>query len=143
MKKALNTSIIYFVLAIAAGVFHREFTKFNGFTGETVLGNVHTHLLVLGTFLFLIVALFCIQMPGLSDAKIFKQFYLFYNISLPFMAAAMLARGILQVRHADLERAADAALSGMAGISHIFITIAFALLFAALKRNAVISGKNS
>ena len=73
MKKILNTSMVYFVLAIAAGVFHREFTKFSGFTGKTVLGNVHTHLLVMGAFLFLIVALFCIQLPGLLDARIIMR----------------------------------------------------------------------
>ena len=44
MKKILNTSMIYFILAAAAGVFYREFTKFNGYTGETALSYVHTHL---------------------------------------------------------------------------------------------------
>ena len=59
MKRLLNTAIGYFIAASAAGVFYREFTKWNGFTGKTTLGFVHTHLFVLGMFLFLILALTC------------------------------------------------------------------------------------
>ena len=48
MKKLINTSFLYLILALAAGVFYREFTKFNSFTGKTTLAVVHTHLFVLG-----------------------------------------------------------------------------------------------
>ena len=34
MKKYLCISLIYAVLAMIGGVFYREFTKFNNFTGE-------------------------------------------------------------------------------------------------------------
>ena len=40
MKRLLNTAIGYFIAASAAGVFYREFTKWNGFTGKTTLGFV-------------------------------------------------------------------------------------------------------
>ena len=49
MKKLLNTAFIYALAAMAGGVFYREFTKFNGFSGRTALGLVHTHLFLLGT----------------------------------------------------------------------------------------------
>lgn len=39
MKKIMNTSLIYFVLAMAGGVFYREFTKWNGYTEPTTLGD--------------------------------------------------------------------------------------------------------
>ncbi len=58
MKKYINLALIYAVCALVAGVFYREFTKWNGFTGVTTLGKVHTHLFMLGMFLFLFVALF-------------------------------------------------------------------------------------
>ena len=58
MKKIMNTSLIYFVLAMAGGVFYREFTKWNGYTEPTTLGVLHVHLLVLGTGVFLLAALF-------------------------------------------------------------------------------------
>ena len=43
---------------MAGGVFYREFTKYNGFTGMTALGKVHTHLFLLGMLVFLVVALY-------------------------------------------------------------------------------------
>ena len=38
MKRYMNTALLYAVLAMAGGVFYREFTKFNGFTARTALG---------------------------------------------------------------------------------------------------------
>lgn len=32
MKRYINYSIVYAVLALVAGVFYREFTKMNGYT---------------------------------------------------------------------------------------------------------------
>ena len=43
MKKFINISLIYAIAAMAGGVFYREFTKFNNFTGVTALGKVHAH----------------------------------------------------------------------------------------------------
>ena len=37
MKKFINISLIYAIAAMAGGVFYREFTKFNNFTGVTAL----------------------------------------------------------------------------------------------------------
>ena len=36
--------MVYMAAALAGGVFYREFTKFNGYVGETALGKVHAHL---------------------------------------------------------------------------------------------------
>lgn len=134
MKKILNTSMIYFILAAAAGVFYREFTKFNGYTGETALSYVHTHLFVLGMFAFLVIALFGCQKPELFKQSTFKKFFILYNISLPFMTVMLLVRGVVQVQGAELTKAADAMISGFAGISHILIGIAVLVLFRSLKK---------
>ena len=134
MKIILNTSMIYFILAAAAGVFYREFTKFNGYTGETALSYVHTHLFVLGMFAFLVIALFGCQKPELFKQSTFKKFFTLYNISLPFMAVMLLVRGVVQVQGAELTKAADAMISGFAGISHILIGIAVLVLFRSLKK---------
>lgn len=37
MKKYLNISLIYAIAAMVGGVFYREFTKWNGFTGLILL----------------------------------------------------------------------------------------------------------
>lgn len=73
MKKHLNISLIYAVFALIAGVFFREFTKFNGFTEATTLGKVHPHLFLLGMFVFLLVALFSMHLD-LKNQKTFKLF---------------------------------------------------------------------
>ena len=43
MKRYINYSIVYAVLAMVSGVFYREFTKLNGYTDWTTLAVVHTH----------------------------------------------------------------------------------------------------
>ena len=37
MKRYMNAALLYAVLAMAGGVFYREFTKFTGFTAKTTL----------------------------------------------------------------------------------------------------------
>ena len=43
MKRYMNLALVYSILAMAGGVFYREFTKFCGFAGKTTLSVVHTH----------------------------------------------------------------------------------------------------
>ena len=66
MKKYLNISFLYAVAAMAGGVFYREFTKFNGYTGTTALGKVHTHLFLLGMLMFLVIALYAAANASIS-----------------------------------------------------------------------------
>ena len=119
---------------MVAGVFYREFTKLQGFTGKTTLSVMHTHLLVLGMFLFLIAALFCGLERKLAEHKAFQRFYVLYNISLPFFCVMLLIRGILQVQGADLSSGINAMIAGIAGISHILMTVSLVFFFLALKK---------
>lgn len=134
MKKLLNTSMIYLVLALIGGVFYREFTKWNNYSGKTTLGIVHTHLFVLGVFLFLILALFCIKDNTLLEDKLFKKFFVLYNIALPFMTIMFVVRGILQVLNISLSHSMNSMISGISGISHILMAITLLMLFLALKK---------
>jgi hypothetical protein len=92
MKKYLNLSLIYAVFAMAAGVFYREFTKWNGFTGVTALGKVHAHLFLLGMMVFLLVALFS-ERHALKEQKSFRIFLWLYNIGVPLTAVMLAVRG--------------------------------------------------
>lgn len=134
MKKLINTSFIYLILALAAGVFYREFTKFNGFIGDTTLSVLHTHLLILGMFFFLVYALFTKAYPQLSDSPKTKKFYISYNVSVFFFTVTLLVRGIVQVLNVELSSGANAAISGIAGISHILLTISLVYFFTILKK---------
>lgn len=57
IKRYFNASIVYASLALAGGVFFREFTKYTMYTGETNLAFIHTHYFMLGMFFFLALAL--------------------------------------------------------------------------------------
>lgn len=140
MKKYLNLSFGFAIAALACGVFYREFTKFQGFSGKTVLALPHVHLFALGTLFFLILGLYADRLD-LSSQKIFRAFLPLYLAGLPLMAAIFLLRGVLEVLGKELSAGASAAISGVAGISHTLITAALVLLFAALRRAAAAHAK--
>lgn len=133
MKKALNISLTYLVAALAGGVFFREFTKFNNFTGVTALGKLHTHLFLLGTGIFLFAALFSLHLR-LEDEKTFRSFMIIYNIGLPLTAFMMFIRGVFQVLGTNLTKGLDASISGVAGIGHILIGAGLILFLVSLKK---------
>ena len=136
MKRYINYSIVYAILALVGGVFYREFTKWNGFTGTTALGKTHLHLFVLGTLLYLVLALFVVN-TDLGKQKEYHRFQIIYNIALPFMVLMFYVRGITQVLAIELSKGMDAAISGVSGIAHILMAVAFFFLFRGLwKTNA-------
>jgi hypothetical protein len=135
MKKYLNTAFVYALLALAGGVFYREFTKFNGFTGVTALGKLHVHLFTLGMVMFLLAALFSAQLP-LEKQKNFRAFLKLYHIGVPLTAVMLLIRGVLEVLATPLSRGMDAAISGMAGLGHILTGVGIVLFLLSLKKAA-------
>ena len=135
MKKYLNIALAYAVAAMAGGVFYREFTKFNGFTGTTALGKVHAHLFLLGMLVFLVVALFASR-RSLTKYKTFRVFLWVYNLGVPLTAVMLLVRGVTQVVALPLTAGASAAVSGIAGIGHILVGVGLILLLTALKQAA-------
>lgn len=133
MKKIMNASIVYFLLAMIGGVFYREFTKWNGYTAPTTLGVLHVHLLVLGTVVFLLIAVIA-KITDLENNSLFKKFFVTYNIALPVMVLMLLARGIVQVLDIEIGKMGNGMLSGFAGLSHISIMIAFIFLLLVIKK---------
>ena len=135
MKKYLNLSLVYAVAALCCGVFYREFTKWNGYNGVTTLGKAHAHLLMMGTIVFLIVALFSAH-QDLKKSKMFRTFLWMYNIGLPVTALMMVVRGITQVLNLSLSNAVSASISGIAGIGHALTGVGIILLLLSLKKTA-------
>lgn len=132
MKKLVNTSFYYGIIAAAGGVFYREFTKLSGFEGDTVLSLFHTHIFTLGMLFFIIVALSDKQFE-LSASKKFKKFFGIYNLGLIITGATFLWRGILQVLGTEFTKALDSSISGIAGIGHILLGIGIVLFFLSFK----------
>lgn len=134
MKKIINTSFLYAILAMIGGVFYREFTKFNHFVGKTTLSVVHTHLFMLGMFFFLVILLLAKQYKNLIEDKKFKLFYYIYNGGLLLATAMFVWRGVLQVLGSDISGALNASISGMAGIGHILLAVGIIIFFTILKK---------
>lgn len=97
------------------------------------MGVLHVHLLVLGTGVFLLTALFA-KVTELEKNSLFKKFFVLYNIALPFMVVMMLIRGIVQVLAIDLGKMGNGIiLSGFAGLSHIGMLAALLMFLIAVK----------
>lgn len=131
MKKFAKLSFFYSMLGMLLGVFYREFTKLNDFTGKTVLSGLHTHVLVLGVFFFLIVLLLERSFELTKDKK-FNKFFITYNVGLIWSVLMMAIRGVVEVLDLKISTAIDSSITGFAGISHIIMTIAYILFFLVL-----------
>lgn len=129
MNKLVKTSAFYTILGLALGVFYREFTKMNEFTGSTQLSVTHTHALVLGMLTFLIVLLLEKNFQ-LSQFKQFDRFYIFYNIGLLITLVMLTFHGVMTV----LGNETGPAISGIAGLGHIIMTIGLFFLFQSLSK---------
>lgn len=134
MKKTVNTSFIYAILAMAGGVFYREFTKFQGFEEKTTLSVLHTHLFMLGMAMFLLVTV-CIRLFALDKAKKYSAFFIIYNIGVCLTAVMLTVRGITQVLGVELSNGQNGMLSGSAGIGHILLGVGMVLFFLSLKES--------
>ena len=91
-KKYFKTSFIYLIFGLFLGAFYREYTRIIGFTGHTSLRVAHTHTLVLGFILFLILSIFA-KSFDLKEDKKEKRFFNTYNFSLILVIGTIIARG--------------------------------------------------
>ena len=135
MKRYMNWAFIYAILGLVGGVFYREFTKIYNFTGETTLGYLHLHYIVLGMLFFMIILLFEKNF-GFSDKKTDKLF-LTYHIGLNVMILFLLIRGIVQVTGFDASKAVNAAISGCAGIGHVFLGVSLVLILNKIRKKVI------
>lgn len=140
MKKLINTSVIYAVLALAGGVFYREFTKFNGFTGYTTLSVVHTHYFILGMFIFLILALLEKNIAFMTKKS--ERLLFAYQAGLNLTVIMLIVKGVLQIiAQNSLSAGLNASISGIAGIGHLILGIALVMLLLEVKKACPESSK--
>lgn len=132
-KRYINTALLYAVFAMIGGVFYREFTKFNGFTGKTTLGVVHTHYFAMGMVFFLLLLLLEKNFSFTGEKT--GRLLIFYHIGLNLTVGMFLVRGISQVLKVNLSSGMDASISGVAGIGHILTGVSLVLLLLQIKRS--------
>ena len=131
MKRYSNTALVYSILAMAGGVFYREFTKFNGFTAKTTLSVVHTHYFLLGMVFFLLL-LVLEKNFAFTDPKTGRVLAV-YHIGLNLTAVMFVVRGVAQVLGTPLSAGMTAAISGMAGIGHILLGVSLVLVLLQIR----------
>lgn len=137
MKRYMNTALLYAVLAMAGGVFYREFTKFNGFTDKTTLSVVHAHYFLLGMVFFLLLLLLekNFFFTGSKTGRVLAA----YHVGLNLTAVMFVVRGVVQVLGLTLSSGMNAAISGVAGIGHILLGVSMVLLLLQIKRSVLLS----
>ena len=133
MKRYINWALLYAVLAMAGGVFYREFTKFNGFSDKTSLSVVHTHYFLLGMVFFLLMLLLEKNF-SFTDPKT-EQILAVYHAGLNLTAVMLVTRGVIQVLGITLSSGTSAAISGIAGIGHILLGGSLALVLVQIRRS--------
>ena len=126
LKRYNDSALVYGILAMIGGVFFREFTRFNDFTGKTLLSVIHTHYFVLGVAGSLILLL--LRMNFSFDERKLWNHEIVFHVGLNATVFMMMVRGIMQVIEFPLSRGVDAAISGIAGIGHIVLGTAIILL---------------
>ena len=133
MKRYMNMALLYAVLAMAGGVFYREFTKFNGFTGKTTLSFVHTHYFLLGMVVFLLLLLLenSFSFTRTKTGRVLAV----YHVGLNLTAVMLLVRGGTQVVAPTLSSGLNAAISGISGIGHILLGVSLVLLLLEIRRS--------
>lgn len=128
MKRLMNVSIVYGVLALVGGVFYREFTKINGFTGFTTLSVVHTHYLMLGMVFFLMLVLLENNFHFIGNKV--RKYLVFYHIGLNLTVVMLVVRGVVQVLSLDV----SGLISGIAGIGHLILGISMVLVLISIRK---------
>lgn len=141
MKLLFWTAAFWTALGLAAGLFYREFTVAHDFTGgHTELAVVHTHTLVLGMLVFLLLMGLERLFDLTTGRKLFTAFYWVYNIGLLVTVAMMVVIGSRTV----VGKTGDnPALDGIAGLGHMLLTAALVLFFVCLGGRVLPRGTGS
>ncbi|MCI9220193.1 MAG: DUF2871 domain-containing protein [Lachnospiraceae bacterium] len=135
MKHYIKMALLYAVLAMAGGVFYREFTKFNDFTAQTTLRAVHPHYFLLGMVFFLLLLLLekNFAFTGVKTRRVLIA----YHMGLNLTSIMLVVRGISQVLGLTISSGMDAAISGMAGIGHMVLGVSLVLLLVQIRHGVL------
>ncbi len=137
MPKLVNLAFLYMLLGVASGLFFREFTKLNDFPDGawTQLSVVHTHLLVLG-FIVILLVLVLEKLFALStQRKMYSWFLWTYNTGVVLTAGMLTVHGMLTITGHE----SSAMISGIAGLGHMLLTAGMILLFIMLRRTVTVT----
>ncbi|MEB9550356.1 DUF2871 family protein [Bacillus cereus] len=129
MKKLYNASFTYLIIGLLSGIFAREYGKYKGILGSTLLNLLHTHTLVLGFFFFLI-ALGLAKVFAFHEVKGFNKWFVLHNIALTLMLGSLAARGLLQLNGADFK-----GVTYIVGFSHSLMAVTLIWFMLLVKKS--------
>ncbi|WP_145477364.1 DUF2871 domain-containing protein [Staphylococcus warneri] len=129
MRRLLYSFLIYMIIGLFSGFYYRELTKAHHFTGDTQLSLVHTHTLILGMFMFLLL-LPLEKVFKLSSYYLFNWFFVIYHIGILVTIGMMTVKGTYQV----IGKTVPASFSGFAGMGHTAMLAALLILFFLLRQ---------
>ena len=138
MRRLLYAFLVYMIIGLVSGFYYRELTKAHHFTGDTQLALVHTHTLILGMFMFLIL-LPLEKVFKLSSYYLFNWFFIVYHLGVIVTIGMMTYKGTLQVIGAKYS---PEALAGFAGIGHTGMLAGLLLLFFLLRQAIITEPKD-
>ncbi|MBC3080592.1 DUF2871 domain-containing protein [Staphylococcus capitis] len=138
MRRLLYSFLFYMIIGLLSGFYYRELTKAHHFTGDTQLALVHTHTLILGMFMFLIL-LPLEKVFKLSSYYLFNWFFIVYHLGVIVTIGMMTYKGTLQVIGAKYS---PEALAGFAGIGHTGMLAGLLLLFFLLRQAIITEPKD-
>ena len=123
MQKYFKISSFYLLFGLVMGIFSREFTKLNNFSGYTVLKSVHTHTLE--------------KNFTISNNKSFNKWIVLYNLGLLYLIITLSIRGILQVIGSDF-----VGLSHIAGLGHAILGVSLVWFLAIVNKELKVYDSN-
>ncbi|HLR18931.1 MAG TPA: DUF2871 domain-containing protein [Staphylococcus sp.] len=139
MKNLMYSSAFYTLLGLLSGLFYREMSKGEDFSGYSQLNVTHTHLLVLGTIMFLIFMVIEHQLKLTNNKKLFNSFFYVFHLGILLTVAMQFVNGIASMKAFNV----SPVVAGIAGLGHIFISIAFILFFVLLNKRINAITRNS
>lgn len=128
-ENILGLSLAFLVTGLMNGVLFREVTKFYDFHGNTHLGKLHVHTLVLGFLMLLGLYLLLRKTEKAVFLGLKKPFYLYIS-GLIFTISNMGVQGFFDILGGDKTHIKVAALDGMSGIGHILLSLGLIWLMA-------------
>lgn len=122
-QSIIELAFVSLILGLAGGVFYREFTKIYSYTETTYLGKVHLHTLVLGFLSMLILYTFITRKEDDEFVEKLRTPIYVWLSGLLLSTVMMLIHGIIEVLGNYYGTVPEAAISGLAGLGHILLSI--------------------
>ena len=128
LRRMFRASATYTVLGLASGLYYRELTRGREGVDFGQLSVAHTHFLVLGTVVGLIVMILERQFR-LSESRFARSFEITWHLGVVLTALLMLWTGTMTTLGIEFN---EKMFAGISGSGHILLSVSFLLLFLSL-----------